>query len=61
MGFLLSRNAFLVTLWLSVAASPFDEPGELRFGEGQQRADRFGLDVEHSCHRVRFDPFVTQT
>ncbi len=37
------------------------QPGELRLGEGQQRGDSFGFDVEHSFHRVGFDPFVTQT
>ena len=38
----------------------FHEPGELRLGEGQQRADCCGFDVEHPCHGVRFDPFVTE-
>ena len=37
------------------------EPGELRLGEGQQRADRFGFDVEHPRHSLRLEALVIQT
>src|SRR5262245_11099235 len=36
------------------------EPGELRLGEGQQRADRLGFDIENPRHRIGFHPFVAQ-
>ena len=46
-------------IWVSVASLRFHQPGELRLGEGQQRADRFGFDIQHPRHRVGIDPFVT--
>jgi hypothetical protein len=58
MRFSLSRNACLVTFWPALALLRIHEPSELRLGERQQRADRFGFDIEDSCHGVRFDPFV---
>src|SRR5262245_54342642 len=43
-----------------MASFRIHQTGELRLGEAQQRANRFGFDVEHPRHRVRFDPFVTE-
>jgi hypothetical protein len=45
-------------IWFSVASLRFHEPGELRLGEGQQRADGFGFDIEDSCHGGGFHPLV---
>jgi hypothetical protein len=43
-----------------MASFRIHEAGELRLGEAQQRADRFGFDIERPRHRVRFDPFVPE-
>jgi hypothetical protein len=47
-------------IWPCVTSLRLHEPGELRLGEGQQRADGFGFDIEHPCHGGGFHPLVAK-
>jgi hypothetical protein len=59
MRFSLSRNARLVTFGLH-GSFRIHEPCELRLSEGQQRADGFRFDVQHSGHGVGLDALVAK-
>ena len=58
MRLLAFTNACVVTFGRPWPSLRFHEPGELRLGEGQQRTDSFGFDIEDSRHCVGFDPLV---